>query len=75
MVLVVRRGQVIRSASTGWLARVPGPERFVAVPTHRQVLPLPRTRDSVEIVVLANLVLWSRGCPTPRPTTILWRPP
>ncbi len=66
LVLVVRRGRVIRSASTGWLARVPGPERFVAVPTHRQVLPLVlrgRTRDGVDIVALADLTLVVEGVP------------
>lgn len=60
LVLVVRRGRVARSGMTGFVARVPGLERFVAVPTHRQVVPLvvrAPTRDGVEIVALADLVL------------------
>ncbi len=66
LVLVVRRGRVARSAPTGWLARVPGLERFVAVPTHRRVLPLvlrARTRDDVDIVALADLTLVVEGVP------------
>lgn len=60
LLLVVRRGRVARSGRTGWLARVPGLERFVVVPSHRQVLPLvarARSRDDVEIVVLADLTV------------------
>ena len=60
LVLVVRRGRVVRSRATGFVARAPGLERFVAVPTHRQLLPLvvrARTRDGVEIVALADLTL------------------
>lgn len=66
LVLVVRRGRVVRSGVTGWLARLPGLERFVAVPTHRQVLPLVvrgRTRDGVEILALADLTLAVEGVP------------
>ena len=60
LVLVVRRGQVARSGAAGFVARIPGLERFVAVPTHRQVLPLvvrAPTRDDVEVVALADLTL------------------
>ena len=60
LVLVVRRGQVVRSAATGWVTRLPGLERFVAVPTHPQLLPLvvrSRTRDGIEILALADLTL------------------
>ena len=60
LLVVVRGGRVVRSAATGWLARLPGLERFVAVPTHRQRLPLVvrgRTCDGVEVLVLADLTL------------------
>ena len=60
LVLVVRRGRVSRSGAAGWLARVPGLERFVAVPTHSQVVPLVvrgRTSDGVEVLALADLTL------------------
>lgn len=66
LVLVVRGGRVVRSAATGWLARIPGVERFVAVPTHRQVLPLVvrgRTRDGIEVMALADLTLAVEGVP------------
>ncbi|MGA9749433.1 MAG: hypothetical protein WBQ50_18435 [Nocardioides sp.] len=66
LVLVVRRGRVVRSGATGWLARLPGLERFVAVSTHRQVLPLVvrgRTRDGVNILALADLTLAVQGVP------------
>ena len=72
LVLVVRRGRVARSGVTGFVTRVPGLERFVAVPTHRQVLPLvvrAPTRDGVEIVALADLVLAVESVPTGRRTT------
>ena len=70
LVLVVRRGRVARSGATGFVARVPGLERFVAVPTHRQVLPLvvrALTRDGVEIVALADLVLAVESVPDQTP--------
>ncbi len=66
LVLVVRRGRVVRSGATGWLARLPGLERFVAVSTHRQLLPLVvrgRTRDGVDILALADLTLAVEGVP------------
>ncbi len=66
LVLVVRDGRVVRSGATGWVARVPGLERFVAVPTDRQQLPVVvrgRTRDGVPIVVLADLTLVVEGVP------------
>ena len=66
LVLVVRRGRVARSRTTGWLARLPGLERFVAVSTHRQLLPLVvrgRTRDGVDILALADLTLAVEGVP------------
>ena len=70
LVLVVRRGRVARSGATGFVARVPGLERFVVVPTHRQVLPLvvrALTRDGVEIVALADLVLAVESVPDQTP--------
>lgn len=70
LVLVVRRGRVARSGVTGFVTRVPGLERFVAVPTHRQVLPLvvrAPTRDGVEIVALADLVLAVESVPDHTP--------
>jgi hypothetical protein len=60
MVLVVRRGRVVRSRRTGLLARWPGLERFEQVPTGSRVLPLvvrSRTRDGVDVVALADLTL------------------
>ena len=77
LVLVVRRGRVARSGVTGFVARVLGLERFVVVPTHRQVLPLlvrAPTRDGVEIVALADLVLAVDRSPTGRRTTTRRRP-
>ena len=70
LVLVVRRGRVARSGVTGFVARVPGLERFVAVPTHRQVLPLvvrAPTRDGVEVVALVDLVLAVESVPDHTP--------
>lgn len=60
VVLVVRRGQVVRSRRNGFLARWPGVERFEPVPTGHRVLPLvvrSRTRDGVDVVALADLSL------------------
>jgi len=70
LVLVVRRGRVARSSPTGFVARVPGLERFVTVPTNRQVLPLvvrTRTRDAVEILALADLTLAVDAVPDQSP--------
>ncbi len=70
LVLVVRRGWVARSGATGFVARVPGLERFVTVPTNRQVLPLvvrARTRDAVEILALADLTLAVEAVPVQTP--------
>lgn len=60
LVLVVRRGRVVRSSARGLLARWPVLERFEPVPTGPRVLPLvirARTSDGVDVVALANLVL------------------
>jgi hypothetical protein len=60
LVLVVRRGRVVRSRGAGLAWRVPGAEHFVVVPTARQVVPLVGrgvTRDDVDVLVLAGLVL------------------
>lgn len=60
IVLVVRRGTVVRSRRSGMLTRWPVVERFEPVGAGPQVLPLvvrARTRDDVEVVVLADLVL------------------
>ena len=60
LVLVVRRGRVVRSRRTGLVARWPGLERFEPVPTGPRVLPLvirARTKDGVDVVALADLVL------------------
>jgi hypothetical protein len=60
LVLVVRRGRVVRSRRSGFLARWPVLERFEPVPTTSQVLPLvvrSRTRDGVAVVALADLTI------------------
>jgi len=60
LVMVVRQGQVVRSRRAGFLVRVPGLERFEAVPAGPQVLPLvirSRTADGVDVVALADLTL------------------
>ena len=60
LVLVVRRGRVVRSRRSGLVARWPGLERFEPVPTGSRVLPLvvrSRTRDGVDVVALADLTI------------------
>jgi hypothetical protein len=66
LVLVVRRGTVVRSRAAGVAVRLPGLERFARVPAHRQVLALVArgsTRDGVEVVVLADLVVQVEAVP------------
>jgi hypothetical protein len=70
LVLVVRRGKVARSRAAGVATRLPGLERFVRVPTHRQVLPLVvrgRTRDGIEVLALVDLTLAVEGVPDGTP--------
>ena len=70
LVLVVRRGKVARSRAAGVATRLPGLERFVRVPTHRQVLPLvvrARTRDGIEVLALADLTLAVTDVPAGAP--------
>ena len=60
LVVVVRQGQVVRSRRRGFVARVPGLERFEPVPAGPRVLPLvirSRTADGVDVVALADLTL------------------
>lgn len=66
LLVVVRSGRVARTRSGGLAVRVPGLERFERVPTGREVLPLvarARTRDGVDVVLLADLALRVRGVP------------
>lgn len=59
LVLVVRRGRVVRVRRTGFVGRWPLVERFEPVPTSR-VLPLvirSRTHDGVDVVALADLTI------------------
>jgi hypothetical protein len=70
LVLVVRRGTVVRSRAAGVAVRLPGLEHFVRVPAHRQVLALVvrgSTRDGVEVVVLADLVVQVEAVPAGTP--------
>ena len=60
LVVVVRRGRVVRSRRRGLVGRVPGLERFEQVPVGPRVLPLvirSRTLDGVDVVALADLTL------------------
>lgn len=60
LVLVVREGTVVRSRRNGFLTRWPVVERFEPLSTGPRVLPLvvrSRTRDDVDVVVMADLVL------------------
>ncbi len=60
LVVVVRRGQVVRARRAGFVARVPGLERFEPVPVGPRVLPLvirSRTADGVDVVALADLTV------------------
>lgn len=60
LVLVVRGGRVVRARRAGLVARRPVGERFEVVPTGDRSLPLvvrARTRDGVDVVVLADLRL------------------
>lgn len=64
LVLVVRRGEVVRVRRTGFVARWPGLERFEPVPAAPRVLPLvvrSRTRDGVDVVALADLTVQVRS--------------
>ena len=63
LVLVVRRGEVVRVRRTVFVARWPGLERFEPVPTEPRVLPLvvrSRTSDGVDVVALADLTVQVR---------------
>ena len=60
LVLVVRQGRVVRARRNGFVARVPGLERFETVPVGPRVLPLvirSRTADGVDVVAMADLTL------------------
>lgn len=60
LVLVLRGDRVVRAARAGLVLRRPVGERFEVVPTAARVLPLvvrARTRDGVDVVVLADLAL------------------
>lgn len=60
LVVVVRGGYVVRAGRAGLVARRPVTDRFEVVPTGRRSLPLvvrARTRDAVDVVVLADLGL------------------
>lgn len=60
LVVVVRGDRVVRARRAGLVARRPVAERFEVVPTGPRVLPMvvrARTRDGVEVVVLADLDL------------------
>ena len=66
LLVVVRSGRVVRTRSGGLALRLPGLERFERVPTGRELLPLvarARTRDGVDVVLLADLALQVRGVP------------
>src|SRR6478735_9745807 len=63
LVLVVRRGEVVRVRRTGLVVRWPVLERFEPVPTGPRVLPLvvrSRTSDGVDVVALADLTVQVR---------------
>ena len=63
LVLVVRRGEVVRVRRNGLVARWPGLERFEPVPSEPRVLPLvvrSRTSDGVDVVALADLTVQVR---------------
>ena len=63
LVVVVRRGEVVRVRRNGLVARWPGLERFELVPTEPRVLPLvvrSRTSDGVDVVALADLTVQVR---------------
>lgn len=67
LVVVVRQGQVVRARRHGFIARMPGLERFEAVPVGPRVLPLvirSRTADGVDVVALADLTLEVHGVET-----------
>jgi hypothetical protein len=78
LVLVVRRGRVVRSRRKGLVARVPGLERFEPLPAGTRTVPLvirSRTRDGVDVVALADLTLDVRsvepGSPFVSPADVL----
>ena len=63
LVLVVRRGEVLRVRRNGLVARWPGLERFETVTTDPRVVPLvirSRTSDGVDVVALADLTVQVR---------------
>jgi hypothetical protein len=63
LVLVVRRGEVVRVRRNGLVARWPGLERFEPVTTDPRVVPLvirSRTSDGVDVVALADLTVQVR---------------
>ena len=63
MVLVVRRGIVVRLRRSGFAMRWPGVERFESVSTDPRVVPLvirSRTCDGVDVVALADLTVQVR---------------
>lgn len=63
LVLVLRRGEVVRVRRNGFVARWPGRERFEAVSTEPRVLPLvvrSCTSDGVHVVALADLTVQVR---------------
>ena len=63
LVLVVRRGEVVRVRRNGFVARWPGLERFEPVTTDPRVVPLvirSRTSDGVDVVALADLTVQVR---------------
>ena len=64
ILLVVRRGRVIRSRASGFLARWPIIERFEQESSGARLFPLvirSRTRDGVDVIVLADLVVEVRS--------------
>jgi hypothetical protein len=66
LLLVVRSGRVVRTRTGGLALRLPGLERFERIPTGRGLLPLvarARTRDGVDVVLLADLALQVRSVP------------
>ena len=63
LVLVLRRGEVVRVRRSGFVARWPGLERFETVSTEPRVLPLvvrSRTSDGIDVVALADLTVQVR---------------
>jgi hypothetical protein len=63
LVLVVRRGEVVRVRRNGFVPRWPGLEQFEPVTTDPRVVPLvvrSRTSDGVDVVALADLTVQVR---------------